>query len=116
MNLVPPDVGIDRDRGVRIQNADPAGRDVVAQDQLALVLPGGLLIVGIGRLEPGAREEEIQVQGIVLVRLIIEAVEDRLIVPDVVQRGKFGRIEIAAGAHAVDRNEIAPLSCRPRRT
>src|SRR5579863_2957921 len=88
---------------------DPARSDVVTQDEFALILARGLLIVSIGRLEPGAREEEIQVQTVVLVRLIVEAVEDRFVVPNVVERGKLGWIEVATGAHSIDRNEIAPL-------
>ncbi len=51
-HLVTPDVRIHRDRGVRVQNVDPSGRDVVTDDQLALILTRELLIVCVGRLEP----------------------------------------------------------------
>ena len=42
----------------------PAGRNAHGTDLLTLVLSGAYLIVGVGDLKPGTREEEIQVQSI----------------------------------------------------
>src|ERR1700704_4365944 len=87
----------------------PTPSDVVAEDPLPLVLPGRALVVGIGNLEPGAGEEQVQMERIAVLRLVIDAVEDRLVVTHVVKCGKLGRIEIAAGTYGVGCDEVAPL-------
>ena len=45
-----------------------------------------LRVIGIGRLEPGARETEIQIDGVGLRRLEIEAIEDVLLIAVIVDR------------------------------
>ena len=77
---------------------------------------GGVLrVVGIGRLEPGAREPQVQVDGIGGGGLEIEAVEDVLLVAVVVHHGELRAIQKAAGVQPVERNEIAPALAAVRR-
>ena len=61
-----------------------AGSEAPGQHALVLIL--AQLVVGIGNLDPVARREQVQVEYVFAVGLIIEAVEDGLVVADVVER------------------------------
>src|ERR1039457_4191970 len=76
-------------------------------------------VVGIGNLDPVARREQIQVEYVLPVGLIIEAVEDGFAVAYVVEGGEFRRIQEAAAAHAFQCQEVADLGiseAEPRRS
>src|SRR3974390_1453493 len=80
-----------------------------APGQYALVLIFSQRIVGVGNLDPVARREQIQVEYVLPIGLIIEAIEDGLAVADVVEGGEFRRIQKAAAAHAFHCQEITDL-------
>ena len=73
------------------------------------------VVVGVGRLEPGAAVVQVEVDGVGLREAVVDAIEDILLVALVVEDGELGRIEEAAGVEAVDLDEVAPASCRRRR-
>ncbi len=75
---------------MRVDDVYPPRRDVVAQNQFALVLVGELLIVCIRRLEPRSRQKDIQVNRIVLIRLPVETVKQRLVIAHIVQGENSG--------------------------
>ena len=122
--LILPREAAEREHGVGADQTRPGGRDVEGPDLGALVLratgrpfgpkaavvhhqpvPGGgvLRIVRVGRLEPGAREAEIEVDGVGRGGLEIDAVEEVLLVAVVVHDGEFRTVEKAAGIHAIQR-------------
>src|ERR1017187_3590321 len=80
-----------------------------APGQYALVLILAQSVVGIGNLDPVARREQIQVEYVLPVGLIIEAVEDGFAVAYVVEGGELRGVQEAAAAHAFQRQEIADL-------
>src|ERR1019366_2052646 len=66
-----------------------------------------------------ARREQIQMEYVLPVGLVIEAVEDGFAVADVVERREFRRIEKASAAYALQRQEVADLrisEAEPRRS
>ena len=82
-------------------------REVEADYLLPLVLVR--LVVGIGNLEPVAGEKQIEVERVMLAGLKIDAVEDGLVVADVVHGVEFGAIQEAARAVGVEYDEISQL-------
>src|SRR6185312_9142852 len=88
---------------------DPAGGDIPALDEFTLILAESLLIVSVRSLEPGAGSEQVEVNGILLVRLKVQAIEEGLVIPNIMHGRKFRRIEIAARACGVGGNEVAPF-------
>ena len=66
------------------------------------------VVVGVGRLEPGAAVVQVEVDRVGLGEAVIDAVEEVLLVALVVEDGELGRIEKAAGVEAVDLDEVAP--------
>src|SRR5579864_4215021 len=84
-----------------------AGRDVPGEHALALVLRK--LVVTIGNLKPVAGSEQIDVESVARARLPIEAIEDRAVVSDVVDRQWLGGVEKMSGANAIDENKIPIL-------
>ena len=67
------------------------------------------VVVGVGRLEPGAADAEVEVYGVGSGELAVDAVEDVKLVALVVEDSELGRIEEAAGVEAVDFDEVAPV-------
>ena len=116
------------DRGW-VDDARVAGREVDGLDLRALVgrtdgqairpdghagrvggpLGGVLGVVGVGRLEPGARVAKIEVDGVRGGELVVDAVKEILLVALVVDRVELRRIEEAAGVHHVGGDEVAGL-------
>ncbi len=84
-----------------------AGRDIPGHHALLLVLRQ--LIVIVGHLEPVARQKQIQVERIAPIRLVVDAIEERLRVTDIVYRQELGRIEKMPRAQSIQRNEIPEL-------
>ena len=72
-------------------------------------------VVGVGRLEPGARIAEIEMDGVGGGELVVDAVEEVLLVALVVDGVELGRIEEAAGVHHVGGDEVAGLLRAVRR-
>ena len=60
-------------------------------------------------MDPVPRREQIQMKHVLAGRLIIEAIENRLVVADVVERSELRRIEKTSAANAVNREEVAEL-------
>ena len=70
---------------------------------------GGVLsIEGIGRLEPGTRVAQIEIDGVGLRRLEVDAVENVCLVPIIVHHRDFRAIQKPIGAHPIGGYEIAP--------
>ena len=67
------------------------------------------VVVGVGRLEPGAAVVQVQVHRIGWREAVVHAIEDVLLVALVVEDGKLRRIEKAAGVQAVGLDEVAPV-------
>ena len=67
---------------------------------------GVLGVVGIGGLEPGPRKVEVQVEGVRVGGLKIEAVEDVLLVAMIVVNLELGPIQKPAGVQSVGGNKI----------
>ena len=107
LNDVLPKERTDIQDGRRAEQMNPPRRDVVGADLLPLILPDGGLIVGIGDLEPGTRREQIQVQGVLRSRLIVEPVENLLVVSAIVQHRELGRIQKPPGPRRVGHQKIA---------
>src|ERR1043166_6177440 len=81
--------------------------DVPAQHALLLVL--GQLIEAVRHLEPIPRGEQIEMEDVFGTGLPVEAVKDRFIISDVMDRQVFGRIEKMTRAHSVDHDKIPDL-------
>src|ERR1035438_1159638 len=82
-----------------------------------LILAQG--VVGVRDLDPVTRGEQIQVEYVLPVGLIIEAVENGLAVALVVEGCEFRRIQEPAAAYAFQCQEVADLrisEAEPRRT
>ena len=67
------------------------------------------VVVGVGRLEPGAAVVEVEMDGVGRWKAVVDAVEEVLFVALVVEDGELRRIEEAAGIEAVDLDEVAPV-------
>ena len=70
-----------------------SGRYVEAVHLLPLILVR--LVVCVGNLKPVARREQIQMECIVRAALIVDAIEERFIVANVVHRVKLGAVQEA---------------------
>ena len=81
------------------------GSDIPGEHALVLILRQ--LVVAVGDLEPVARGEEVQVEGVLPVGLVVEAVEDAFVVALVMESCKFGRVQKAAAAGAIHGEEIS---------
>src|SRR5260370_25940417 len=68
-----------------------------------------LLIERIGSLKPGTRVADVQVDGILWGKLVVNAVEHVLFVAFGVRHGELWRIQEPAGVQAVQRKEGPPL-------
>ena len=66
-------------------------------------------VIGIWRLEPGAGESQVQVKGIYIRELKVQAVENVFFVALVVHHDELRRIEEPAAVQAADRDEVSPL-------
>src|SRR5581483_3112347 len=73
-----------------------------------LVLSGGSLVIGIGRLEPGAACRKVQMERIGRGRIEIDPVKKTFAVAPVVKRSEFRRIEKTARIRQVCGQEISP--------
>lgn len=69
-----------------------------------------LLVIGVGILEPGARETKVQMECIQLSRLVIDAVKDVFLIALVVQCLKLGWIQKPPGVQAVDGDKFPQRS------
>ena len=98
VDLIAAEERVDGQQGSGAEGVLIAGSDVEGENFLPLVLLG--LVVGVGHLEPIARGQQIEVEGIAGGGLVIEAVEDGLAVADVVNRPELGRVQKAPGAQA----------------
>src|ERR1035437_63732 len=107
VELILADVRIDGQQGVRIDGVLVAGRDVPGKHALALVLRE--LVQIVGNLNPVSRREQVQVNDVPAGGLIIEAVENGLILSDIVVWNELRRIEKTSAANAVDGQKIADL-------
>src|SRR4029077_20124723 len=87
----------------------PTGRDVEALDLCALVLTGGHVVKGVGRLEPQPCELAIQSKSIGIAQAVVEAIEEVFLIPLGMDHLKLRRIKEAPGVQAVGGNEISPL-------
>ena len=67
------------------------------------------VVVGVGRLKPGAAVVQIQMKGVGGGELTVDAIEDVKLVAFVVEDDELGRIEEAPGVEAVDLDEVAPV-------
>src|SRR2546427_5513859 len=72
-----------------------ARRNVQAMNELALVLPDGLLIKLIRCLKAVACQKQIEVEGVVGIRTVIKAIEDIGGRAAVMQHGELRRVEEA---------------------
>src|SRR5689334_12306993 len=82
-----------------------ARRDAPGHDALALIL--AQRVVRIRYLNPIPSGEQVQMQGVMTARLIVESVEDRLIVANAMERRELRRVEKTAATDAIQRKEIA---------
>src|ERR1019366_1220753 len=96
-----------REQGAGAEGVLIAGRDVVGENSLALVLIW--LIESVGHLKPVARGQQVEVKRVRAVGLPIQAVEDGFAVAHVVQRTEFGAVEEAPAALGVGGEEVAEL-------
>src|SRR5665213_2264048 len=64
------------------------------------------LVVVVRDLKPIPRHEYVQMESIFAVGLVVQAIEDRLIVPDIVNWGVLRRIQKAPAAKTVDGDEV----------
>ena len=103
---------IDGQHGFGAEGVLIARSEVERDGLLPLVLVQ--LVVGVGNLEPVPRPEEIQVERILARGLVVEAVEDRAVVADGMDRRELRRVEEPAGSHRVDGEEIADLRTAER--
>ena len=67
------------------------------------------VVVGVGRLKPGAAVVEVEMDGVGRREAVVDAVEEVLFVALVVEDGELRRIEKAAGVQAVGLDEVAPV-------
>src|SRR5712691_12120041 len=79
-------------------------------NQLTLILPNRLLIEFIRRLETVARQEQVQVKGVLCVRTVIYAVEDVHRRAAIMQHSELRRIEKATRALEVKGHEVPSFS------
>ena len=77
IELVLADVRIDGQQGMRVEGVLETGSQTPRQHALVLVLAQS--VVSIGNLNPVARREQIQVERVLSVGLIVEAVEGSLL-------------------------------------
>src|ERR1019366_8826167 len=91
IELVLADVRIDGQQGMRVEGVLETGSQAPGQHALVLILAER--VVGIGNLDPVARGEQIQVEYVLPVGLIIEAVENGLAVALVVEGCEFRGIQ-----------------------
>ena len=127
--LIPPHGHAEGKRRARIEQAHPGWRDVVGSDFRTLILGTDRQAVGtetpvvrhqsgpprcvfgvvrIGRLEPGAREAEVQVDGVLLGELQVDAVEHILLIAVIVHYLVLRPIQKSASVHSVHGNEVTP--------
>ena len=129
VEVIAAEVIVGGEDGGRADNAGVAGREVDGLNLCALVgraycetigpdgdaggvggpLGGVLRVVGVGRLEPGARVSEVQADRVGRRDLVVDAVEEVLLVALVVDRVELRRIEEAASVHYVSGDEVADL-------
>src|SRR5579871_3704246 len=67
-----------------------------------------LLVPAVGRLEPGTREFQVQVDGVFLREGVVHTIEDVLFVTLAVKYDEFGGVEKSPGIQSIHRNEVAP--------
>src|SRR2546427_12051511 len=81
-------------------------RDVQAMNELALVLPEGLLIKLIGCLEAVARQKQIQVERVFGIRTVIKSIEDVSGRAAVMQHGELWGVEESARTLEGEADEV----------
>src|SRR5207237_5825121 len=74
LDVIEPVIRVNRQHRRRAKDMNEAGRDVDGINQLPLVLARRLLIKFIGRLEPVAREKQIQVKRVLRVWTVVDAI------------------------------------------
>jgi len=67
------------------------------------------ILEGVGGLEPGAAVVEVQMDGVRGRKGVVDAIEEVLLVPFVVEDGELRRIEKAPGIETVGLDEVAQL-------
>ena len=107
VELILANIRIDGQQHVRIEGVLIAGSDAPGEHALALILRQ--LVVVVGNLNPVSRGEQVEVKDVFAVGLIVEAIENGLVVAHVVERRELRRIQKAAAANAVDRQEVSEL-------
>ena len=99
VELIAAQVGIDGQQRMRVEDVLETGGDAPGENTLMLVLRE--LIVTVGNLDPVAGGKQVQMQGILPIGLVVEAIEDGLIVTHIVDGLKLRRIQETRAAHAV---------------
>ena len=113
--------GVDAD-GVGVGGRDVEGADFGALVSIADAAEDGVragaaaddildveVVEGVRRLEPGAADAEVDVEGVGWGKLTVNAVKDIELVAFVVEDGELGRVEEAAGVEPVEFDEVAPV-------
>ena len=107
VDLVAAQERVDGQQSAGAEGVLIAGRDVVGENLLTLILIG--LVERVGHLEPVTRGQQVEVKRVAGGGLPVEAIEDGLAVPHVVKRTEFGAVEKAPAAQGVGGEEVAEL-------
>ena len=110
-NLVLTNPGVGLVEGVIIEGMEHLGRDIETNHRLPLVLRKRVLIVGVGRLEPGRAQARIQLQASLVGRLVIQTLDKVFGIAVGMEHSDLRRVEKAAAVHGIDSSERTESDC-----